>query len=595
MPEVTNQDSSRRRFELERCIGKGGFGVVYQARMSTASGFSRTVAVKILSPDVEGVEQVAERLRDEARMLGLISHPSIVQAQDLITLAGRPAVVMEYVPGVNLSWLINPKRFGERIPTTISVAVVRDVAGALDAAYNRPSTVTGAPLEVLHRDVKPGNIRITPDGIVKILDFGIARSTRMDREAETRAHQLGSLGYMAPELLVGGGASTASDVYALGVVFCECLRRKRFGWPSETQEAHDRRVAERLEGLDLDATGEGLAGLNALVSEMLAFEPDRRPTAADVRKRCRRLERLLDGPLPEEWAPEKLPSVHKPSDPEDVELTGRTLFEDSSVFALPQGRDLDDVEFVADPGLVGSGAERAGGVDAGGARGPSAPPSHADPDLTIIEPMEPVAAATAPTASSRRGLWTWVVVAVAVVIAAAAAVAGVRHWGRERVGLTGAEEVEDPADVAVPVQPPAVVEPPAPEPQVADQEPMEADEPPPEATSLEPDAAEETVSEDPVVPAPAPVVSTSRRKAPEPEVAAPTAAPLQVRLSSVPFGIEVYVDGKSLGKTPITTELTPGAHAVMYLDGADTLRTEVVVQDGGSNFFNYVKSEGKVR
>ncbi len=566
MPEVTNQDSSRRRFELLRCIGKGGFGEVYQARLSTASGFSKTVAVKILRSDVEGMEQIAARLRDEARMLGLISYPAIVQAQDLINLAGRPAVVMEYVPGVNLSWLINPKRFEPSLPDTIVLAVIRDVAGALNAAFNRPSTVTGKPLEVLHRDVKPGNIRVTPDGVVKILDFGIARPAGMEREAETKAHQLGSLGYMAPELLVGGGASPASDVYALGVVFYECLVRKRFGWPQETAEAHDGRVAKRLAAAARDE------GLVALLSEMLAFDPERRPTAADVRKRCRRLERAIEGPMLEEWAHEALSLVDAPGDPEDVELTGKTLFEESSVFTLPVRRS---------DGSAGRIEPRRASTDETSAAGE-------DPESTRIEPLEPVTELfIAPPERRRAGPLIWGMAALALMITAALAFVALRHWGRQQVGLepTDAEVVESqpPAEpMELPSILPAV---PIEEVELTELEELPAG-PAEEPSSARPDAPSTTAAK---------ATARVRSPRPAPEPAEEPAAPVTVRLSSVPFGIEVYVDGKSQGKTPITTELVPGRHALMFLDGEDTLRTEVVVEQSGSNFFNYVRAEGKVR
>ena len=505
-------------------------------------------------------------------MLGLISHPAIVQAQDLITLAGRPAVVMEYVPGVNLSWLINPKRCPSPIPLTVVLAIVRDVASALDAAYNRPSTVTGAPLEVLHRDVKPGNIRITPDGNVKILDFGIARSSQMDREAETKAHQLGSLGYMAPELLEGRGASPASDVYALGVVFYECLLRKRLGWARQTQESHDGHVAERLEAADLSEA----EGAIELLTEMLAFDPERRPTTAAVRGRCRRLERNLDGPLTEEWAPEQLPRVDRPDDPDDVELTGKTLFEESSVFALT-GHPADQLERATDPG----GPRTSGPEDQ----------PLADADLTMVEPIEP-AAPIHTGRRARRRPWLWPAVAVVLLGVLAAVIVAARHWGRERVGLETADLVDAQPEVTptepsvTPTQPPAV-EPMNELPEPEDPPPDE--EPEPAVTAAVP--AQETQP----APSTTSTKTTTARRTPAPEPPTESATPVSVRLSSIPFGIEVYVDGKSRGKTPVTIDLTPGTHTVMYLDGEDTLRTEVDVQATGGNLFNYVRAEGKLR
>ena len=94
-----NRQSLGRQFHFVRRIGTGGFGEVYLAEMSTASGFTKMVAIKLLRGDVSGNENVAERMRDEARLLGMLQHRTIVQAEDLISISGRVAVVMEYVPG----------------------------------------------------------------------------------------------------------------------------------------------------------------------------------------------------------------------------------------------------------------------------------------------------------------------------------------------------------------------------------------------------------------------------------------------------------------------------------------------------------------
>ena len=152
--------ANRRQFKLVKRIGVGGFGEVYLSEMSTPSGFTKTVALKLLRSDISSADEMAARMKDEARMLGLLRHRAIVQADDLIMLDGRIAVVMEYIPGCNLSALLNPRRFDADIPARISFRVIPEMADALDAAFSRPSTVTGEPLRVLHRDIKPHNFLI---------------------------------------------------------------------------------------------------------------------------------------------------------------------------------------------------------------------------------------------------------------------------------------------------------------------------------------------------------------------------------------------------------------------------------------------------
>ena len=106
--EVDNRQSVGRQFHFVRRIGTGGFGEVYLAEMSTASSFAKMVAIKLLKGEVSGNVNVAERMRDEARLLGMLQHRTIVQAEDLISISGRVAVVMEYVPGCNWSLVTTP-------------------------------------------------------------------------------------------------------------------------------------------------------------------------------------------------------------------------------------------------------------------------------------------------------------------------------------------------------------------------------------------------------------------------------------------------------------------------------------------------------
>ena len=340
------QSPAGRRFRLIKRIGKGGFGEVYLAEMSTPSGFTKTVAVKLLRDDIQQQQATAQRMRDEARLLGMLRHRAIVQADDLITLAGRTAVVMEFIPGVNHSWIIHPKRYEDSIPPRVILTIIGHIADALDAAYNRPSTVTGKPLQVLHRDIKPGNVRVTPDGEVKVLDFGIARSDHMDREASTTEYQLGSLPYMSPELMAGKGASTASDIYSLGVTFYESLGRRRFGWAGEDQETHNRQIDTRVEDIDWSPFEDAAAETEALLRSMIAFDPRNRPSAKEVLATTRDLEHKSPGASLEAWAPDALKRVQDPEEEKSQtgELIGQTLFEEVSTSAFDKQDLLDQLD-----------------------------------------------------------------------------------------------------------------------------------------------------------------------------------------------------------------------------------------------------------
>ena len=333
MGELEGRQTLGRQFHFVRRIGTGGFGEVYLAEMSTASGFTKMVAIKLLKGEVRNNENVAERMRDEARLLGMLQHRTIVQAEDLISISGRVAVVMEYVPGCNWSVVIHPNRQGASVPPRVILDMVHHVANALDVAFHRPSSVTGQALGVLHRDIKPGNIRLTPDGEFKVLDFGIARGQGIEREAHTTEYQLGSLNYMAPELLVGGDASPASDVYALGVTLFESIEGNRYGWAGEDVEMHNTKLHSRLKKLDLSAFEALEEEIRGLLRRLMHHDPAERPSPEELAALAKSLEQRAPGVDTAAFASDtvaKLEQLDEDMQSEAGEFTGRVVFEDDS-------------------------------------------------------------------------------------------------------------------------------------------------------------------------------------------------------------------------------------------------------------------------
>ena len=333
-----NRQSIGRQFHFVRRIGTGGFGEVYLAEMSTASGFTKMVAIKLLRGEVSGNENVAERMRDEARLLGMLQHRTIVQAEDLISISGRVAVVMEYVPGCNWTAVIHPEANKTPIPPRVVLDMVHHVSNALDVAFHRPSSVTGKALGVLHRDIKPGNIRLTPDGEFKVLDFGIARGEGIEREAHTTEYQLGSLNYMAPELLIGGQASPATDVYGLGVTFFESIARDRYGWAGESAALHHQKLDSRIAELDFSSFGDVADDVRALLARTMAYDAKQRPLPSELASVTKELEHRASGVDTETYCKQvvsHLENVEEIVEAEGGEFTGRVVFEDdSSVMAV---------------------------------------------------------------------------------------------------------------------------------------------------------------------------------------------------------------------------------------------------------------------
>lgn len=278
-----------------------------------AAGFEKAVAIKFLD---EHAADMLPRLRDEARLLAHLSHRAIVRVDDLVELDGRWAVVMELVEGQDLARIagLGP------IPPRVVCELGAEAAAGLDAAHAATHANTGEPLLLVHRDVKPSNLRITPRGEVKLLDFGVALATFATREGDTRSIAFGSPGYLAPERH-DGIDTPAADVYALGVVLAECLLGERLGPSSVEPGRHAARVEEvaaRLPG-----------GLAEVVAGMLDYRREARPTAAAVSHRLAALGPRFEGPTLTEWAPlavaaaARLPMVDLPSFALSVELPSR--------------------------------------------------------------------------------------------------------------------------------------------------------------------------------------------------------------------------------------------------------------------------------
>ena len=147
---TVNGRESARRFHFLREVASGGFGSVYLCKVVHADGFSRLAAVKLLKAQWTDNEEVVHRMRDEARLLGLLRHRHIVDVMDLTSIDGRTAIVMEYLEAVDFRTvsreLTEP---GSRIPVRAALEAMAAVAGALDAAYNRPPIPGEKPLRVI--------------------------------------------------------------------------------------------------------------------------------------------------------------------------------------------------------------------------------------------------------------------------------------------------------------------------------------------------------------------------------------------------------------------------------------------------------------
>lgn len=192
---------------------------VYLARLHVEGVFHKDVVIKRLFRHLAEHESPLRMFHSEARLLASLSHPSIPQVYDLGYTDGHWFLAMEHVEGITLRELLQ-KGLSAGIPMPLSVAltIVIQAADALHHAHERTDT-TGRPMRIVHRDVTPDNIMVTREGVVKVLDFGVAQSSA--REESNAGVLKGTFAYMAPEQVRGRQLDKRADVFALGVVFYE--------------------------------------------------------------------------------------------------------------------------------------------------------------------------------------------------------------------------------------------------------------------------------------------------------------------------------------------------------------------------------------
>ncbi|HET6944904.1 MAG TPA: protein kinase, partial [Gaiellaceae bacterium] len=196
------------RYELVELVGTGGMSSVYKAHDRL---LERNVALKVLHPHYGDDDEYVERFRREARAVAQLSHPNIVTVIDRGVDDGRQYIVFEYVDGENLKQLI--ERTGP-LPIRQAIELGLQTAEALAFAHAHG---------LVHRDVKPQNVLLTPDGEAKVTDFGIARSLDVEHGVTQTGTVLGTSNYISPEQASGEPVTPATDVYSLGVVLFELL------------------------------------------------------------------------------------------------------------------------------------------------------------------------------------------------------------------------------------------------------------------------------------------------------------------------------------------------------------------------------------
>ncbi|WP_274383902.1 serine/threonine-protein kinase [Saccharothrix deserti] len=324
---MTARRTLAERYELTSPIGRGGMGEVwsgYDKRLD------RPIAVKLLRSDVLplGADHttLAKRFLREARLTARVEHPGVPAVFDAGTDGNELYLVLQLVPGIDL---IDFLAQHQPVPLDWAVAVAAQIASVLAAAH---------AMSLVHRDLKPGNVMIKPDGAVTVLDFGVATLLEADlTRLTTTGEAIGSPAYMSPEQVLGGVSSPRSDLYSLGCILHELLAGTRpftaeGTYPAMRQHVED--LPPRLRAQRADTPAE----VEELVLQLLAKVPEDRP--ADAQEVYERLLPFLPKPRSEAQSDEQ-------SGPSDPTRPYRQPFAPRSrsasrqpVLTVPRTRDL---------------------------------------------------------------------------------------------------------------------------------------------------------------------------------------------------------------------------------------------------------------
>lgn len=214
------------RYTLTRSLGAGGMAQIFEAAITGPGGFSKKVVLKMILPEYATLGDFKEMFVNEARVAALLSHPNIVHTFDFGEVGGRLFIAMEYVDGASLQQVLRGAAkasiiLGPRMALNVGVGIAR----ALEYV-SRLTGPNGEPLDVVHRDITPGNVLVSRQGEVKLTDFGVVKST-LNATGTMAGTVKGKYAYMSPEQVMGERVDHRSDLFSLGIVLWEVATQRR--------------------------------------------------------------------------------------------------------------------------------------------------------------------------------------------------------------------------------------------------------------------------------------------------------------------------------------------------------------------------------
>ncbi len=431
-------------YRLERRLARGGMAEVFLARQRGPAGWGRPVALKRILPHLVEDESFVRMFLDEARLAARLSHPNIVHIYELGEAEGAYYIAMEYVHGVDVATLFRRHDL-QPLPPELIARLGADAAAGLHHAHTF-ADADGTPLGIVHRDVSPQNLLVATTGVVKLVDFGIAKAAFQSDETRPGVVK-GKFAYMSPEQVIAQPLDGRSDVFALGIVLWELLAGRvavpRADPIEGMRMVRDGRIPP-IETIRPDTPPE----LAHALGRALARRRDERPTAAELgfelETYLKHSEYVVSALAVSDWLRTRFPTLgaHPPAAPAGdttpalgTAPLGEREPESRSVASL----DVIDVE--QDPTEAG---DLIGSMDEA-----SAPPTLATPSPT----------ASASSAPTRVTASVVVAIALAAIVAASAVAFFPRGSDETLLAATGGiivDAADTPVDAAAAVTAPVI-------------------------------------------------------------------------------------------------------------------------------------------
>ncbi|PIE05759.1 MAG: hypothetical protein CSA75_03075, partial [Sorangium cellulosum] len=214
-----------QKYKIITKLDSGGMAEVFKAEMETVKGFKKTVAIKRIRPHLIKEEKFVKMFMDEARLSLYLQHANIATIFDVGMSDKHFFIVMEFVEGLNLRALLQllPSPV---LPPHVAVSIVQSVCEALDYAHNLKDPSTGAPFNIVHRDISPPNVLLSRQGEIKLVDFGLAKASSQSERSEPGIIK-GKYSYLSPEAAAGLEVDHRTDIFASGIILYELLTGTR--------------------------------------------------------------------------------------------------------------------------------------------------------------------------------------------------------------------------------------------------------------------------------------------------------------------------------------------------------------------------------